>query len=122
MQNKLAMKVIYYKKLLRMTNETLAEKSGLPIGTVSRIASGQTKEPTLKTLRLIAKAFNCTVDDLQSENMSEEFNYDEKTLEITKNIEKDKTLKLLFNIVPSLTDDNKQAVIGLAQRLLMLQG
>ncbi|MDO5437713.1 MAG: helix-turn-helix domain-containing protein [bacterium] len=111
MENRLAMKVIYYKKLLKMTNEALAEKSGLPVGTISRIASGQTKEPTLKTLRRIAKALNCTVDELQSEVPQNLKELPPEVIEIADEINKTPELKNFFNLTKSLSPKQIRAFV-----------
>jgi transcriptional regulator with XRE-family HTH domain len=42
----------------------LAEKSGVPIGTLKKIIYGDTKNPSVDTLRAIARALGCTLDDL----------------------------------------------------------
>jgi SOS-response transcriptional repressors (RecA-mediated autopeptidases) len=47
-----------------MKSEELAEKAGVPIGTLNKILNGETKNPTGKTLAGIASALNCTVEYL----------------------------------------------------------
>lgn len=117
MENELSMKIIYYKKLLKMTNETLAQKTGLPVGTISRIASGQTKEPTLKTLRLIAGAFNCTVDDLQGGGTLQPYYLNQEAAEIAQEIYENKDLRILFDASKNLTPEDVQAVVEIAKRI-----
>ena len=43
------------KQRLGLTNEELAEKSGVPLGTVQKIMSGITKAPRGETLRALEK-------------------------------------------------------------------
>ena len=48
------------KQRLGLTNEELAEKSGVPLGTVQKIMSGVTKAPRGETLRALEKVlFAC---------------------------------------------------------------
>lgn len=51
-------------------NKELHEKSGLSLRTVNNLLSGEITNPTLSTMREIAKALNCTLDDL--DNFAEE--------------------------------------------------
>lgn len=117
MKNELSMKIIYYKKMLKMTNKTLAEATGLPVGTISRIASGETKEPTLKTLRLIAKAFNCTVDDLQSGGTIEPYYLNQETAELAQKIYENPDLRILFDASENLSPEDIHAVVEIAKRI-----
>ncbi len=47
-----------------MTQEELAERSGVSRGTISALESGEDKTTTTKTLLKLAKALNSTVDRL----------------------------------------------------------
>lgn len=104
MKNNLSMNLVYYKRVRKMTNKTLAEATGLPEGTISRIASGQTKEPTVKTLRLLAQALKCTINDLQADENVENSNKYELLNE------NEKILLRLFN---NLNDDIQKSIITL---------
>ena len=55
-------KIVEYKKKLGLTTEELSAKSGVPIGTLNKILSGQTKDPKLETLKSIARVLGCTLD------------------------------------------------------------
>ena len=44
--------------------DELCERSGVPKGTLSKITAGITANPTLDTVRVIAQALGCTLDDL----------------------------------------------------------
>ena len=48
-------KIEEYKRRLGMTTAALAEKSGIPKGTLDKILSGVTKDPKLETLKAIAR-------------------------------------------------------------------
>lgn len=47
-----------------MTTAELAEKSGVPEATITKIRTGVTKSPTSDTLQRLAKALNCSINDL----------------------------------------------------------
>lgn len=67
-------KITYYRNKRNMTIEELSAKSNVPIGTLSKISAGITKDPKLETVRAIAKALNCTLDDfLEEETNSKNF-------------------------------------------------
>ena len=53
-----------YRKQLGMSIDDLAEKSGVPVSTIKKISAGITKDPQLETVRAIAYALGCTLDDL----------------------------------------------------------
>lgn len=116
MENDLSMKMIYYKRLRGFTNETLAEATGLPVGTISRIASGSVKAPTLKTLRAIAKAFNCTIDDLQSDDI-QPYYVNEETAEMAQQLYENKDLRILFDASKNLRPEDLRAIVEIAERL-----
>ena len=46
------------KQELGFTNEMLAERSGVPLGTVQKVFAGATKAPRLKTIRALEKALS----------------------------------------------------------------
>lgn len=52
------------KKFLKLTNEDLASKADLPKGTLSKILSGETKDPKVTTLVAIADALDVSVNFL----------------------------------------------------------
>lgn len=52
-----------YRKEINMTIDELAEKSGVPKGTINKIIGGVTKAPTLENVRAIAYALGKTLND-----------------------------------------------------------
>ncbi len=52
------------RKQRNLTIEELAKKSGVPKGTLNKIINGVTKDPQLETVRAIANALECSLDDL----------------------------------------------------------
>ncbi len=61
------------KKEKKITNDMLAELSGVPKSTLAKITSGKTPNPKLETVRAIANVLGCTLDDLNDENESYSF-------------------------------------------------
>lgn len=51
------------RKEKNMTTAELAEKSGVPISTIKKICAGITTNPTLDTVKAIAKTLGCKLDD-----------------------------------------------------------
>lgn len=117
MENELSLKIVHYKKKLKMTNATIAEKTGLPVNTISRIASGQTKEPTLRVLRKLANAFDCTIDDLQSGGTIEPYYLNPEAAQLAQEVYKNPNLKILFDASRNLSAEDINAVIEVVKAI-----
>ena len=118
----LCLKVNYFKKKLKLTNMQISKLAKLPVATVERIASGRTKNPNLKTLKALAAVFDCSLDELMNlQDMTKPYYLDEQTAKIAQKIYNNESLKTLYNAVQTLSFENLQAVIGLAERLNKLQ-
>lgn len=50
----------------KITNEKLAELTGIPLSTVSKILAGISDSPKLSNMVLIARALGCTLDYIVS--------------------------------------------------------
>ena len=57
-------KINEIRKLKHLTIEELSEKSNVPISTVKKICAGITTNPNLDTVIALARALECTLDDL----------------------------------------------------------
>lgn len=53
-----------YMDRLGIGNKELSKISGVPLRTVNNILSGLTANPTLETVKAMAHALNCTLDDV----------------------------------------------------------
>ncbi len=96
--NQLQMKLLFLKKSLNLTNEDLATKAGLPVATVSRIISGKTLDPKADTLRKLAMALDCKVDELLGTNQNvEPYYFDKETAEIAQEVAGNQDLKILLH-------------------------
>ena len=100
----------------------MAALAKIPVATVERISSGRTQNPNLKTLKALANIFECTLDDLiHLSDTSKPVYLDNEIEKIAMPINKDMQFKYLFNIILSLSNDNRQTVIALAERLKTIQ-
>lgn len=52
-----------FRKEKGLTLEALSEESGVPVSTIKKISAGITTDPNLSTIKAIASALGCTLDD-----------------------------------------------------------
>jgi uncharacterized Tic20 family protein len=69
----IAKKIIYFRKLRGITQETLSEATGLNVRTIQRIESGEV-DPRLYTLKSIADALDVNLEELLPEPTQHELN------------------------------------------------
>ncbi len=50
------------KRALKMTNETLSERSGIPLGTLNKILAGTSDDPKMSTVSAFAEVFDISAD------------------------------------------------------------
>lgn len=55
------------KNELGLTNAQLAEITGITLSTIDKITSGANQNPKMVTLKAIAKAIGCTLDDFDDD-------------------------------------------------------
>jgi uncharacterized Tic20 family protein len=72
-KSSIAKKIIHFRKLRGVTQETLAEATGLNVRTIQRIESGEV-DPRLYTLKSIAEALNVNLEELLPEPTQHELN------------------------------------------------
>lgn len=65
----LASRINEIRKAKNLSIDELCDRSGIPKGTLSKITAGITTSPTLDTVRAIANALNCTLDDLDDSSL-----------------------------------------------------
>lgn len=99
-------KIEEYKRRLGMTTAELAEKSGVPKGTLDKILSGVTKDPKLETLKAIARVLGCTLDDFDDVHQ-------ERTIEPTY----EDTKKLIARNGKKMTTEQKMELIKLLSEI-----
>jgi len=108
-----------YKAQLGLTNSDIAEKTGLPENTIARICAGRTSTPKLSTLKLLAKVFNCSIDDLSgTEGGVEPYYLDKTTGAIALSLKENIDLKNLFDVAKDLSSSDLQTLIGVINMIL----
>ena len=60
----LAENVKHYQELKNMTTQEFAAKANLPVDTINKIRAGATQNPSMDTLKRMAAALNCSIDQL----------------------------------------------------------
>lgn len=63
-------KINYLKARDNMTSDEVAQRSGVPIGTLNKILSGETQNPTGKTASKIARVFGETAEYLLNDDIA----------------------------------------------------
>lgn len=51
------------RKQAGLTIDDLADRSGVPKGTLNKIINGYTRDPQIETVKSIARALDCTLED-----------------------------------------------------------
>ena len=65
-------KLAYLKKQCRLTTEQTAQLAGIPVGTLNKIFSGQTKHPAAEHIDRISQVFRVSVHYLLDDEMPTE--------------------------------------------------
>lgn len=91
-------KISQIRKEKKIKIDELVKLSGVPKGTLNKILTGITKDPQLETLKAIAKAMNCTLDDFDGDIKTETFSYKEKEI-INKYRSVDETGKMIVEFI-----------------------
>lgn len=81
-----------------LTNQQIADLSGVPLSTVTRVFNGQTDNPNIQTLEDIVKGMGITLEDITGvKQVDEKFNPDDNLIQVYKDIirTKDKYIKFL---------------------------
>ena len=68
-------RIKFRKNLLKLTNEQLAERSGIPLGTLSKILAGMSDSPKLSTMIALCGALDCSVEYIVSGEPENTNNY-----------------------------------------------
>ena len=81
------------------TNQKLADKSGVPLSTITRIRNGQTDNPSIQNVLDIATALGVSIDELTGiKQVEQKYSSDDNLIELYRemNRRKDKYLKWSF--------------------------
>lgn len=98
------------KENSHLTNQQIADISGVPVGTVNRIMSGNCDDPKFQTISALATALNVSLDEfteekptMESKKEEKAFYRDEMYLLFTKMIHRQTIEKnVLFIVLMSL--------------------
>ncbi len=107
------------KKAKNYTNTDIATLTNIPISSIDKIFSGSNKNPTIETLKKIAKVLDCTIDDFmnyEKEPVSPYY-YDRQTAKIAEEIHKNNDLKILMDSTRDLSPEDINAIIEIAKRM-----
>jgi transcriptional regulator with XRE-family HTH domain len=91
-------------KRKQIGNKELAQRSGVPLGTLNKILYGDTKSPSLDTMQALANALDCTLNDF-SESDHQAYYLNSETAKIAQEIYDDPNLKILFDASQKATPD-----------------
>lgn len=114
-------KITELKKQKGLTNAKLAELSGVPLGTVSKIASGQTKNPQIVAITAIANALGCSVETFLEEDEPNEQRGDyylsDEVSKMAQEIYDSPELRILFDASRKLEKEDILTVVGIIKRM-----
>lgn len=117
-------KITELKRQKGLTNAKLAELSGVPLGTVSKIASGQTKDPQIGALSAIASALGCRVEDFLDDplpasapTVQTDYYVSDEVSRMAQEIYESPELKILFDATKKLSQEDVLAVVDIVKRM-----
>lgn len=99
------------KKSLGLTTEDVADKSGIPVGTLNKIFAGQTENPKLETVKLLCDALDISLSELEAA--------DDSTLQDAP------IAPLEYDIIRALrllNDDSRSFVLSVLERECLQNG
>lgn len=101
------------------TYADLAKITGIPASTISKIFAGIQDNPTLSSLKKIAKALECGVDDFIEYEVEPVSPYylDRQTGKLAQEIHDNPDLRILLDASKNLKPEDLNAVIDIANRL-----
>lgn len=94
---------------LGMNLDALAEKSGVPKGTVAKVMSGHSRNPGIETLKAITYALDLTLEDLDKKGEEPAIG------ELSENEAE------FIRLIDQMTPANRRLIFGIAQLLLKEQ-
>lgn len=93
----LHLKLSKFKERSGLTNQQIAEKSGVPLSTVTRVFNGQTDNPNYRTVADIVLAIGGSLDEMEGIKQPGEVVPDKMLQFYEKELEdKNKWIKILF--------------------------
>ena len=105
------------KNAKSLTVKQVAELSGVPVGTASKIFSGLNDNPTLDTLQKIAKVLDCIVDDFLFSKHEQEYYSDRRVAALAEELRDNPEKRMLLDASRDLTTEDINAVVEIMNRL-----
>lgn len=111
------------KKIMKrknIGNKELAEKSGVPLGTLNKIIYGDTPNPSVDTVKAIARALNCSLDELLEESSTEHHGYylDSDSAKMAQEIYENPKLKLLFDATRRVDPEDLELISKMVSKMI----
>lgn len=103
------------KDAKNLTIKQLADKANLAEGVAAKIFSGINDNPTVETLKKLAGALDCIVDDFLVQE--KEYFSDAKTAKLAEELKDNPQLRMLLDASKNLPESDLEAVITIAQKL-----
>ena len=105
-------KLNFYKKQKGMTNQQLANLTGITISTIDKITSGNNTNPKLRTIEALCNALGCTLDDIM------DYNDDTKKDTPTDSGEGDEKKNRLISNYDKLNAEGQEKLVGYSDDLV----
>lgn len=112
------------KKEKKMTSQMISDSSGIPKSTIDKILVGATKDPKLETLRAIANALGCRMEDfvddpLPAKTPAEQPDYylSDEVSKMAQEIYDNPELRILFDASRKLEKEDILTVVSLVKRM-----
>lgn len=107
------------KDAKNMTIKEVADKAGLVEGVAAKIFAGLNDNPTLDTLRKLAKALDCIIDDFLVSEAEEDSPYyhDKETNKLAQEIFEDKQKRILMDATRHLKPEAISSLINVANQM-----
>ena len=101
-------------------NKELAAKSNIPLRTINNILSGLTENPTFETLKALAKALDCTLDDFIRDEKRREQSYlpDSDLDRIAKAIDSNSDLKLVIEKIQKVNPEDFKLIMKMVSKMI----
>ena len=102
-----------------LTLKEIAEMTGIPHSTISKIFGGFNNNPSIDAVQKIANALECGIDDfIEYETQPKSPYYtDRQTGKIAQDIYENPNLRILFDASKNLSPEDIQAVVEIAKRI-----
>ncbi len=102
-----------------LTLKEIANITGIPHSTISKIFGGFNNNPSIDTVQKIANALECGIDDFIEYDVLPKSPYytDRQTGKIAQDIYENPDLRILFDASKNLAPDDIQAVVEIAKRI-----